>query len=96
MIPQVVQALAGKDFTVYVYFLDGTIRLLDTKPLLRQGGVFEPIRNEAVFQNCLTVMNGTVAWDLEGTRNASVCVDLDPCELYENCPSVADPLQDVI
>ena len=47
MIPQVVQVLAGEDFTVYVYFLDGTIRLLDAKPLLKQAGVFSPLCDEA-------------------------------------------------
>ncbi len=96
MIPQVVQVLAGEDFTVYIYFLDGAIRLLDAKPLLKRDGVFLPLCDEAVFRNSLTVMNGTVAWDLEGTRNTSTCIDLDPCELYDNCPSVADPLQEVI
>lgn len=96
MIPQVIQVLAGEDFTVYIYFLDGTIRLLDAKPLLKRGGVFSPLRDEATFQNSLTVMNGTVAWDLEGTRDASACIDLDPCELYDNCPSAIDPLQEVI
>lgn len=96
MIPQVVQVLAGDDYTVYVYFLDGAIRLLDAKPLLKQGGVFSPLRNKDAFQNSLTVMNGTVAWDLDGTRDASTCIDLDPCELYDRCPSAADPLQEVI
>lgn len=96
MIPQVVQVLAGENFTVYVYFLDGAIRLLDAKPLLKQGGVFSPLRDEVTFRNNLTVMNGTVAWDLEGTRNASACIDLDPCELYDSCPSAIDPLQEVI
>ncbi|WP_325199846.1 DUF2442 domain-containing protein [Oscillibacter sp.] len=96
MVPQVVQVLAGEDFTVYVYFLDGAIRLLDAKPLLKQGGVFSPLRNKAVFRNSLTVMNGTVAWDLDGTRNTSVCIDLDPCEIYDGSPSVTDPLQEVI
>ena len=96
MIPQVVQVLAGEDFTVYIYFLDGAIRLLDAKPLLKQGGVFSPLCDETVFRNSLTVMNGTVAWDLEGTRNNSACIDLDPCELYDDCPSAIDPLQEVI
>ena len=96
MIPQVIQVLAGEDFTVYIYFLDGTIRLLDAKPLLKRGGVFSPLRDEATFRNSLTVINGTIAWDLEGTCNASVCIDLDPCELYDNCPSAIDPLQEVI
>ena len=96
MIPQVVQVLAGEDFTVYVYFLDGAIRLLDTKPLLKQGGVFSPLCDQDTFRNSLTVMGGTVAWDLEGTRNASTCIDLDPCEIYNSCLSAADPLQEVI
>ena len=48
MIPQVVQVLAGEDFTVYVYFLDGAIRLLDAKPLLKQGGVFSPLCDEEI------------------------------------------------
>lgn len=96
MIPQVVQVLAGEDFTVYVYFLDGVIRLLDAKPLLKQGGVFSPLCDQDTFRNSLTVMNGTVAWDLEGARNASTCIDLDPCEIYDSCPSAADPLQEVI
>lgn len=96
MIPQVVQVLAGEDFTVYVYFLDGAIRLLDAKSLLQQGGVFVPLCDEKVFRNCLTVMNGTVAWDLDGTRNPGTCIDLDPCGLYDGCPSASDPLREVI
>lgn len=96
MVPQVVQVLAGEDFTVYVYFLDGVIRLLDAKPLLKQGGVFSPLCDESTFRNSLTVINGTVSQDFDGTRNTSVCIDLDPCEIYDGCPSVTDPLQEVI
>lgn len=96
MIPQVVQVLAEENFMVYVYFLDGAIRFLDAKPLLNRGVVFTPLCDETVFRSCLTVMNGTVAWDLEGTRNVSTCIDLDPCELCNSCPSAADPLQEVI
>ena len=96
MIPQVVQALAGDHFTVYVYFLDGAIRLLDAKPLLAKGGVFTPLRDEEVFRRCLTVLNGTVAWDLNGTWDPTSCVDLDPCVIYEKCPAASDPLREVI
>ncbi|MCD8225254.1 MAG: DUF2442 domain-containing protein [Clostridiales bacterium] len=96
MIPKVVQTVAGKDFTVYVYFLDGVIRLLDAKPLLEQGGVFAPLREENTFRSALTVLNDTVAWDLLGDRNPSACVDLDPCELYDRCPAVSDPLTEAV
>ena len=43
-IPKVLQAVAGEDFTIYLYFSDGSVRLYDAKPLLQQGGVFEPAR----------------------------------------------------
>ena len=40
--PCVLQAVATDDFQVYVYFNDGSVRLLDAKPLLQPGTVFEP------------------------------------------------------
>lgn len=65
MIPQVVQVLAGEDLTVYVYFLDGAIRLLAAKPLLKQSGVFTPLCDLDTFRNRLTVM---VRWDSKRKR----------------------------
>ena len=96
MSPNVVQVLPGSDFTVYVYFLDGAIRALDVKPLLEKGGVFTPLRDEETFRNSLTVLNDTAAWDLDGNRDPSTCIDLDPCELYDHCPAVEDPLSEAI
>ena len=96
MIPKVVQVLPVSDFTVYVYFLDGAIRALDVKPLLEKGGVFTPLRDEETFRNSLTVLNDTAAWDLDGNRDPSTCIDLDPCELYDHCPAVEDPLNDAV
>lgn len=95
LIPKVVQAVAGEGYTVYVYFHDGTVRLLDASPLVRRGGVFAPLKDAAFFRDRLTVLNDTVAWDVEGTRDSATCVDLDPCELYEQCPVVEDPLKEV-
>lgn len=96
LIPKVVQAVAGENFTVYAYFSDGTIRLLDTKPLLEKGGVFAPLKDAEFFSQRLTVLNDTVAWDVNGDRDPCACVDLDPCEIYESCRAVADPLREVI
>ena len=91
MIPKVLQAIAGEDFTVYVYFHDGSIRLFDTKPLIQKGGVFAPLQNVDFFRQRLTVLNDSVAWDMDGNRNPCTCVDIDPCELYETCPVVDEP-----
>ncbi len=96
MISKVVPAVAGQNFSVYAYFHDGTFRLLDASPLVRKGGVFTPLQDADFFRDRLTVINDTVAWDIDGTRDPCTCVDLDPCELYESCPIVEDPLKEGI
>lgn len=93
--PEVVQALPGDDFTVYAYFSDGTVRLADVKPLIARGGVFTTLADKDFFVTRLTVMNGAVAWDVAGTYDARACIDLDPVQMYETSPVVADPLEPV-
>ena len=41
------------------------------------------------FKNTLTVLNGTVAWDIAGNRNEYECIDIDPMTIFE-CPVVPD------
>lgn len=96
LIPKVVQAVAGDNYSVYVYFQDGTIHRLDAAPLIQKGGVFAPLQDAGFFRDRLTVLNDTVAWDLDGTRDPCTCVDLDPCELYDSCPLAEDPLGEAI
>ena len=87
----VVQAVPGDNYTVYAYFNDGSVRLADIKPLISQGGVFAKLQDEQVFRETLTVMNHAVAWDLEGNRDATKCIDIDPCTMYESSIIVKDP-----
>lgn len=93
MIPCIVQAVAGDDFTVYAYCIDGAVRLVDVKPLLAKGGVFSQIADPCFFRERLTVLNDTVAWDMTGDRDETACVDLDPFEIYNYSPIVDDPLE---
>lgn len=51
------------------------------------GEVFKPLKDKTLFMNTCTVMNGTLAWDVEGNRDVEKCIDIDPFTLYE-CPSV--------
>ena len=95
MIPKVIQAIAGPDYTVYAYFLDGSVRLFDASPLLEKGGVFLPLQDVDFFRTRLTVLNDAVAWDIDGTRDPRTCVDLDPCEMYATCPVVDNPLREL-
>ena len=94
-VPTVVQAVPGNDFTVYAYFSDGTVRLADIGPLIARGGVFAPLADEDVFRSRLTVLNDAVAWDLEGNRDETTCIDLDPVKMYPESPVVDDPLEAV-
>lgn len=96
VIPAIVQALSGDDFTVYAYCNDGAVRLVDAKPLIKTGGVFAQLGDPVFFRERLTVMNDTVAWDVTGNRDESSCIDLDPCEIFKTAPIVDDPLADAI
>ncbi len=92
MFPSIVQTVPGDNFTVYAYCNDGAVRLVDVKPLISKGGVFAPLTNTQFFQERLTVLNDTVAWDVAGNRDVTACVDLDPCWIFETAPIVDDPL----
>jgi len=90
--PEVVQAVAGDGYCVNAYFSDGTIRKFDMKPLIDKGGVFAQLSDATFFSSRLTVMGGTVAWDVAGNRDETKCIDLNPFNLYENSESTSDPL----
>lgn len=96
LFPSVVQVVPGDDFTVYAYCNDGAVRLVDIKPFLAKGGVFEPMRDPVFFRERLTVLNDSVAWDMTGDRDETACVDLDSCMIFETAPIVDDPLKEVI
>ena len=86
LFPKVLQAVAGEDFTVYLYFNDGSVRLYDAKPLLALGGVFAPLQDEAFFKSRLTVLNDTAAWDVNGDRDPvkmrRIMVTVKHCDPY--------------
>ena len=68
--PEVLQAVPGDGYVIYAYFNDGTVRRYDAAKLVRKGGVFARLKERAFFTAALTVMNGTAAWDVTGTRDA--------------------------
>ena len=87
--PEVIQVRATDSFKVYVYFDDGSIKLYDASELINKG-IFTKIQDINIFKKSCTVLNGTLAWDLDGNYNESTCLDIDPFEIYENCPDVDD------
>lgn len=88
--PEVIQVIPTDEYTVYVYFDDGSIKLYDAKEII-QKGVFQPLKDIQLFKDACTVLNGTLAWDLNGTYDETSCLDIDPFTLYEDCPEVDEP-----
>ena len=93
--PEVVQAVAGEDYTVYAYFSDGTIHKFDMKPLIETGGIFEILKDPVFFTERLTVLNSAVAWDVSGHFDPTTCIDIDPFTVYDS-ELVEDPLEKAV
>lgn len=88
--PEVIQVIPTEDYKVYIYFDDGSIKLFDARDIINKG-IFQKLKDKKIFMEACTVLNGTLAWDLEGNFDASKCLDLDPLVLYQNCPDVEEP-----
>ena len=92
LFPTVLQAVAGEDYTVFAYMLDGTVRKVSVKHLVERGGIWERLKDDDFFHYALTVLNDTVAWDLTGNHDPSECIDIDPFAVAE-CEIVSDPIK---
>ena len=90
--PEVIQVIPTKDYKVYIYFDDGTIRLYDASKLVAQG-IFRQLRQDNLFIETCTVLNHTLAWTLDNSYNEETCLDIDAINLYENCPIVDEPME---
>ena len=65
----------NKDYTLVVEFHDGNVKKIDMKPVIAEGGVFEPLNNIAFFM--LAKTDGcTVIWNDK--------IDIAPEYLYEH------------
>ena len=45
--------------------------------------VFRPLKDIHVFLDTCTVLNNTLAWDINRNRDNTTCLDIDPDVLYE-------------
>ena len=44
--------------------------------------MFKALEDIEVFMERCTIMNDTLAWDIDGTNDAASCIDIDPDLLY--------------
>ena len=79
------------------YFTTGHVRRFDMAPLLRPdcGHVFQPLRDRKTFLAAMTVMNGTLAFDVAGRRDERTCVDIDADTIFEDGTPVGGTMRTV-
>jgi len=87
---KILQVVPTDDYKVYLYFIDGRVKLYDAGELITEG-VFRQLQDIELFKNSCTVLNDTLAWDVSGKFDPHSCLDLDPEELYRSCPEVDEP-----
>jgi len=92
--PKPFQVVPTDNYSVYLYYDNGEIRLYDCTWILNQGGVFTRIHNIESFKRLCTLMNGTLAWDISERRDPYNCIDVCPDTVYnESVRTGKDPLQ---
>ncbi len=88
-LPNVKQVIPTEDYKVYVYFDDGKIILYDASELIERG-IFKRLKEDNLFIETCTVLNGTLAWSPDRSYSEETCLDIDPCNLHEY-PAVEEP-----
>lgn len=95
---EILQVVLGeKPYSFYAYFNDGTVHYYDAEKLIKSAGddsVFAALKDIEIFRNKITVLCGTVAWDLRGDRNPAECIDIAPDVIHEGM-LVRDPLEKI-
>lgn len=86
---ELIQVIPTKEYQVYLYYSDGTVRKYDACPIIQKGGIFEKLQDIDVFLNTCTIMNDTLAWDIGGGFDELNCIDICPDTLL-NAPIVKD------
>lgn len=89
---QILQVLPKDNYKIYIYFSDGRVKLYDVS-LLAGKGVFKKLEDKEFYFSRCTVLNGTLAWDVSGYYDPSLCIDIDPYTIYNEAVDVEDPLQ---
>ena len=88
--PRIFQVEPNADFTVNVYFDDGTVKLYDANPLIKKGGIYTLLGDLEFFTNRCVIMNNSLAWDVSGNWDPTECIDVCPDLIYEHNTEVKE------
>ena len=91
---QVVQVYPMGNYDVAVYFADGNIKKYNVSHLVGKG-VFSVLEDVDFYKKNCTVLNGTLAWTLDGTYDSYNCLDIDSLVIYQSGIAIPDPLKEL-
>ena len=80
-IPRVIKVEPHDDYTVTITFDDGKVVEYDAKHLLNRG-VFLPLNDINFFKERCRILNNTLAWDISGDKDLTMCLDIDPLTIW--------------
>ena len=84
LLPKLFQVYPNKNYSVYLYYDNGEIKIYDCSWILKEGGVFKQLHDQDTFIQLCTVMNGTLAWDISECRDPYNCIDICPDTVYQD------------
>ncbi len=93
--PVLYQVVPTDNYTVYLYYDNGEVKLYDCSFIFNENGVFDKIKNIDSFKNLCTIMNHSLAFDISGQRDVSNCIDICPDTIYEDSISCDAKQQDL-
>lgn len=73
---------------MYVYFKDGKIRCYDMSGMVEKEA-FHLLKDIRIFMGSCTVLNVALAWNIQGNRDNTACLDMDPETPYVR-PAVSE------
>lgn len=83
---EILQVIPRADFKVFICYENNVVRLFDANILLESYPILNDIN---FFINRCTILNDTLAWDVSGTMDDTLCIDIAP-EAIELSPIVTE------
>ena len=65
--PEIYQVVASRNYIVYAYLSDGSVREFDVKPLIEQGGIFNRNEYECIDIDPMTIFKCPIVSEIPET-----------------------------
>ena len=69
---KIINVVPNKDYTLILYFDNGEKRLYDVKPIIKEGTLFEKLRDLNTFCRVYVDDENCVAWDIDPNVDSNI------------------------